>query len=50
MSVESVFLQANGDRKATQYTSVTIFDFELSGEKPKTTELKDGTDSDELPF
>ena len=49
MSVESIFLQADGDRKATQYTSVTIFNFELAGEKPKA-QPKENADSDELPF
>jgi hypothetical protein len=49
MSVESIFLQADGDRKATQYTSVTIFNFELAGEKPKA-QQKENVDSDELPF
>lgn len=47
MNVESVFLPASGDRKGTQYTSVTIFNFELAADKPKTVEQ---ANSDELPF
>ena len=47
MSIESRYLQPTGDKKGTQFTSVTIFNFELPEDKPKT---KEQADSDELPF
>lgn len=49
MNVENVMLQADGDRKATPYLIVTIFDFSLPDNKPAEP-LKKSANDDELPF
>jgi hypothetical protein len=49
MSIENVMLQADGDRKATSYLCVTIFNFDFQdGKKPEAE--KKQADDDELPF
>lgn len=49
LSIENIYLPESGDRKATSYISVTIFDFDKLNGETTTNEVKPAN-NDELPF
>lgn len=50
LSIENIFLPENGDRKATTFLRVTIFDFEKQSAQNNATPNVQPANSDELPF
>ena len=49
VNIENIYLPEKGDKKATNYLTVTIFDFELANGNTNTPQTV-ATNNDELPF